>query len=172
MPTKQTEEGTGEESTLPPIILNSNSGEHAIEFLFEAATLASGQPDLIASICLAGRHWDGDHDQALSLRVEGVPLCKAALENLATKLSEWSSLPLSTMAATPLVGRHVLTADSGKTLTISFGDREDIVASGHPVVSIQLGVGRMRAAYHFASDPSCLRLFVKGLSALLKLDAE
>ncbi len=124
-----------------------------------------------ASIRIEGEFWEGGHDQRLSLTVEGFFLKKSALNILRQRLKEWVELPLEAMTATPLRGQHKLAYDHRQAFDLFFGPRNDVIATRHQVISIDLCAGRLQAQYYFVTDQSCLRMFADDLSALLNADA-
>ncbi len=148
-------------------VLNSNSGDDAIEISLVGAIEIDGQSGYEVSLRLKGTHWDGGDSHELAVSVEGLAISDHALRGLADKLSEWLELPLKAMATTPLVGEHRLALAPHQTLNVHFGDRADVIAGFNQVVSVRLDVRTFKGDFFFVSDQSCFRIFHEGLTAAL-----
>ncbi|MEM6280498.1 MAG: hypothetical protein AAF733_13530 [Verrucomicrobiota bacterium] len=145
-------------------ILRSNKGKSELEIELIPTFDYAHERGWEGKVRVSGSFWDGDHDRPVGSEMEGLWIHAETLRMMQKHLKSWISLPLSELGNAVLQGEFELARIPGQKFLLVFGEREDTINSGHPVVSIELQVGSShQVKAHFVTDQSCLRLFVEEL---------
>lgn len=148
--------------------LKSNDGGSLLEIIFESKSEYAHEPGFESTVCVKGRHWDGDHTFPQIISIEGLWLRIKELRELRNHIGRWTDQALDELRIEDLSEEFELARLPHQSLRLLFGPRPDTISDSHPVVSISLAAGPMKAEYHFLTDQSCLSLFSDELTREIK----
>ena len=149
------------------ISLNSNLSCESIKLSSISKTETWREFELYIS----AKHWDGDHEHAVSVTSESIFLSCELLTNLAQAIQTW--LTSNDSLRLPFAGKFPLAhASANAEFTLIFEDRSDIISSDDKtVVTSAYRIGRLAGEFSFTTDQSCLRLFATDITRTLRVSA-
>ena len=148
--------------------LGSNDGESQLAFDLERGSTYATDLGFEGSVCLRGRHWDGDHTHGIELAIAGMWLRADDLREMRDVIARWLARPLHELKSEFLRCEFELARLPGQSVCIRFGPRPDVIEGRHLVVTVAFAAGPLSGEYHFVSDPSCLQIFSQELKAALE----
>jgi hypothetical protein len=152
---------------LEPVQLASNAGTASLTIEPVRAKREAHVDGFDATLVLASSRWRDADQYPSSVRVENIWLASKELRALLDHTARWLALPLAELEPRRLDGAFDLAGLPGDQLLITFGEREDTVASKNPVVTIAFAAGSLRGEFHFVTDQSCLGQFAYSLERLV-----
>jgi hypothetical protein len=126
---------------------------------------------LIHEVCLSDDVSYLDVPTRTTTTVDRLALSAARLGDLVDVLRRWLALSLAELAATPFQYSCELCEESGESLSLQFGPRDDLIMQsslGAVACLIELRVGLLTTSLRLVTDVTCLEVLAAGIERQLE----
>jgi len=151
----------------PTTRLRSSSGDFSFTLCFEEETSYATDAGFVASIQLAGNHFDGDHTHPWKSEVGGLWVRRDDLVAMRHVLGRWVARPIDKLDPRDLSCDFEMARLPDQSVRVAFQPQSDRPLSRNPVAVIDVAAGSMSCRVVFETDQSCLNIFQSELRAVL-----